>query len=111
MRARIPVFLFSLLSSVYLLTITTGCRKSEDIHIEEEKMVAILADLNISDQIIRRYPAIYRDSIREVLTQSLLKIHDITQDQLDTNLYLYQIDLERYKDVSEKVVRHLESMQ
>lgn len=88
----------------------TACSDKADWSIEEEKMVRILADLNISDQIIRKYPAVYRDSIREVLTQSLLEIHNISQGKLDTNLYLYQTDLEKYKAISEQVLMRLEAM-
>lgn len=100
---------------VFLLFIVVlcaqGCERDDDILIPEDKMVDVIADLNLSDQIIRKYPAVYRDSIRELLTQSLLKIHNLTQEQLDTNLYLYQLDLERYRRVSENVLRKLEAKQ
>lgn len=96
---------------IWLLTVSAGCNKKETLLIEEDKMVHIMADLNLSDQIIRRYPALYRDSVRIILTESLLKIHNVSQEQLDTNLYLYQFDLDRYKSVSDKVLKRLESMQ
>ena len=87
-----------------------SCKKNDPTTIPEDQMIQIMADLNLSDQIIKMYPAIYRDSIRNVLTQRLLKVHNISQVKLDTNLYLYQSDLDRYKIVSEKVVKYLESL-
>ena len=88
-----------------------ACQEKSARNIPEDKMIKILADLHISDQILLQYPMAMRDSIKIELWQSILEIHDISAAQLDTNLYLYQSDLEYYKEVSDKVVKHLQTEQ
>lgn len=76
----------------------------------EEKMTALLVDMNVADLIVRKYPLPYRDSVRDLLTQSLLKIHDVSRDELDTNLYLYQLYPEKYKRVTQLTLDQLEDL-
>ena len=74
-------------------------------------MVDILIDLQVSDQLIRRYDPLLQDSIRKELSKSLLKIHNITQAQLDSNLYFYELDAEKFKDLTQKVVEKMQELQ
>lgn len=95
---------------VLLFISIVSCTAGYD-HIPEEKMIDILVDMHLSDQIIRKYDPVDRDSIREELSKTLLKVHNVTQEQLDTNLYIYQYDLTSYKDMTIKVVQKLDSLQ
>lgn len=79
--------------------------------IPEEKMIDIMIDMSVSEQILRKYDPVYRDSIQQVLMKTLLKIHDVTQEQLDTNLYIYQSDLNGFKDLTQKMVEKMQSIQ
>ena len=92
------------------MLIMLACQPGYD-KISEEKMINILVDMHISDQIIRKYEFENHDSIRDLLSKSLLKVHSVTQQQLDTNLYLYQFDTEGYRELTEKVVKKLEELQ
>ena len=92
------------------MLIMLACQPGYD-KISEEKMIDILVDMHISDQIIRKYEFENHDSIRDLLSKSLLKVHSVTQLQLDTNLYLYQFDTEGYRKLTEKVVKKLEELQ
>ena len=94
---------------VFMLIIL-GCQAGYD-EISEEKMIDILVDMHISEQILRKYEFENHDSIRDLLSKSLLKVHNVTQQQLDTNLYLYQFDTEGYRELTEKVVKKLEKLQ
>ena len=102
---------FSILCLAFLLLFNlSGCERQEILMIEEEKMVEVLVDLSLKDQIVRRHPVFNRDSISNLLTQQLLIIHNISQEQLDTNLYLYQFDLVKHARISEKVIKKLEDL-
>ena len=74
-------------------------------------MVNIIADLHMADNVARQYSMSERDSIQNLLRQSLLKLHNVTESQLDTNLYLYQTDLENYRRVSKRVLDRLKEME
>jgi len=63
----------------------------------DERMGGIFLDLSLADQILQRYPPAERDSIKVVLTESLLKIHDLERPELDTLLYFYMTDFERFE--------------
>lgn len=69
-------------------------------------MSQVMMDVILADEVLRLYPPEARDSIREVLTESLLKIHNIDRSDLDTNLYLYTNDFENFdmtiKNITEK---------
>lgn len=85
----------------------SSCDKGYDL-IEREEMVDILVDLQVADQLIRKYDPLIQDSIRQLLKENLLKVHTVTQAQLDTNIYIYQYDTEAYKEIATEVVKKLE---
>ena len=70
-------------------------------------MLDIMSDLMIVEQVVRNYDVRSQDSIRDVLKESLLKVHNVTEQQLDTNLYLYQYDTESFKSFSVDLVKML----
>ncbi len=97
---------------ILLSTILIGMLSCQD-HIEtieKDKMVDIIVDLHVAEQLIKRYDMSVQDSIKNLLQKSLLKVHNITQEQLDTNIYIYQYDVEGYKEISKAVVLKLEQL-
>ncbi len=80
-----------------------SCKKEVPYTIPEDKMVRIFADLTLADDIVREYTVDERDSLSKVLLESILKIHKISQSQLDSNLYLYQTNFEKYEKVLEEL--------
>ena len=78
--------------------------------IEREKAALIFSDIALADQVINLHDPLDRDSIREVLIESLLKIHDISRSELDTNLYLYMSDLNEFGPLSDRMVKRFESL-
>lgn len=98
---------------IYVLLISCllpSCQRSSDLLIEEEKAAQIFADITFADQIINLHGPEDRDSIRELLTQSLLKIHDLTPEELDTNLYLYMSDFDRFSDLTNLMIAKYDSI-
>jgi hypothetical protein len=93
---------------VYIILLLLGfslaaCRSAPAYTIEEEKMVAIMVDMIFAEQVIRRYPFAVRDSVQDQLMQSLLKIHKVSKEQVDSNLYLYQHDLILYTNMVDRM--------
>ena len=75
--------------------------------IEREEMLDIVSDLMILEHVVRNYDMKRQDSIRILMKENLLKVHDITEHQLDTNLYLYQFDSDAYRQFSKDLVEVL----
>lgn len=73
-------------------------------------MASIMTDVALSDQIINSYPAHQKDSMRIVLRESLLKIHNISRTELDTNLYFYMSDFAEFEKVLNLMVAKNASM-
>ncbi len=73
-------------------------------------MAAIMLDLTVSDQVITLHQPHERDSIREVLINNVLEIHDLERSELDSNLVLYMSNFELYGDVAEIVKSKLDSL-
>ena len=88
-----------------------ACQKKNELLIPEDKMVNIIADLTIAENALRQYSAQSKDSIQVLLKETLLKVHNIDTNQLDTNLYLYQIDVVNYAEISKRVVDRLKQLQ
>ena len=87
-----------------------GCQKDEVRILPADKMVDVLADVTFADQVVNLYQPEDRDSIRKILTESLLKIHDITKVELDTNLYLYMSDFEKFGPLTERVLQKYDTL-
>ena len=94
----------------FFVLLYVQCRQELD-HIPEDEMVDILIDMHVADQILRKYDPVYRDSIREEIMKNLLKLHNVTREQLDTNLYIYQLDINGSKETTEKVVEKMQAIQ
>lgn len=69
-----------------------------------------MADLTFADQVLNIYEPEERDSIRSVLTESLLKIHNISKSDLDTNLYLYMSDFEKFGPLTDLMLQKYDSL-
>lgn len=92
-----------------ILMISVSCQEKE-VLLAEDKMIDIFVDLYIADEVILNYNIRERDTIRNLLTQTLLKIHNISQQELDTNIYLYQLDTEKMKRLTPLIKQRLEDM-
>ncbi len=75
--------------------------------IEREEMLEIVSDLMILEHVVRNYDLKRQDSIRTLMKENLLKVHNITEQQLDTNLYLYQFDSDSYRQFTKDLVEVL----
>lgn len=93
-----------------LLLASMSCEQSEMKILTEDEVANVLVDLTISDQVISLHHVHERDSIREVLMESLLKIHDLDRAELDSNLYIYMSDFERFAKVNEVMQAKIDSL-
>lgn len=94
-----------------LLMLSIGsCSENPYPSVDEDQMVVIMSDMAMADNIIRLYPTSMRDSIRIELMESLLKIHNLTKTELDTNLYLYSVDVDRYEGMVKKMIIRYDSL-
>jgi hypothetical protein len=80
-----------------------GCGGQNNRTIPLDKMAIIVADIDLAEKMVREFPMAQRDSMRQLLEKSLLKVHSVSQEELDINLYLYQSDYEIYEKLLNKM--------
>ena len=95
-------FFLTLLLCMFADSCSPGYEK-----IEREEMLDIVSDLMIIEHVVRNYDIKRQDSIRVLMKENLLKVHNISEHQLDTNLYLYQFDSESYREFTKELVEVL----
>ncbi len=78
--------------------------------LSKDKMTDVMVDISIANQVVNMYNPEDRDSIRILLTQSILKVHNLTQTELDTNIYLYMSDFEKFRPLSEEMIQKFDSL-
>ena len=93
-----------------LLCSFLSCQRAEMTTLTEGEVANILLDLTISDQVISLHQPHERDSIREELMSSLLKIYDVERSELDSTLNIYMSDFERFERVSAIVKTKMDSL-
>ena len=84
-------------------SISIGCSNSERKTIPLDKMALIVADLDLADKMVRQYPIADRDSMSDLLEKSLLKVHNVSSEELEVNLYLYQSDYVEYEKLLKEI--------
>ena len=84
--------------------------KSRQPTIPMDKMVDIFVDIGVAEQVMLLHLPDKRDSVRAVLKESILKVHDISEDEIEVNLELYTTDLERFDELLKRVEKKTESL-
>jgi|GEM_PF-1795707 len=88
----------------------SSCADNKVEMVPEDKMAIIMSDLLLADYTMRQYQTGIRDSVKSELMKSLLKVHRLTRAELDTNLYLYSVDYDKYEHLLELVEGRLDSL-
>ena len=95
---------------IMMVCLSSACVNEDLKLVSEEKMSVIMTDLMLADYTLRQYPVGMRDSLKGELMKSLLKVHKLTEAELDTNLYHYSVDYEKYQHLLEVVEVRLDSL-
>ena len=86
-------------------------RPKDDRFIVEEKMVRILADLEITEAALKMHQTKISNDSMTILAKraydSLFYYYDITPDQFKENLFYYQQDLENYQKMMDEKINIL----
>jgi len=92
---------------VIVLCLLAICCSQGYEKIDRDDMLEIVSDLMIVEHLVRNYDIKRQDSIRILMKENLLKVHNISEHQLDTNLYLYQFDSDSYREFTKDLVEVL----
>ena len=92
-----------------LVLIITSCA-SKTKKIPDEKVVEVLADLLLADEIILSFYPEKHDDYRNLLKKKILAIHDLDESDFDTVFTAVQKDLMGYFVIQGKVEDHLKEM-
>ena len=76
----------------------------------DNKMVLIISDLLIADELIVKYGRNEKAEFQDILRRNILEIHDLEESQLDSILIQIQSDLEYYHKIQDKVKDHLNEL-
>lgn len=87
-----------------------SCEGEKSPTIDEQHMSLILSDLILADHFLRQFPRVQQDSVRKELMESLLKIHNMSRSELESNLYLYSLDYDRYEYLIKGMVARYDSL-
>lgn len=87
-----------------------ACEKEPQPTMTMEKMSDILVDMRIADQVINLYDPLERDSMRQVLLESLHKVHTTTQAEIDANIYIYMSDFDDAHEMAELMMAKYDSL-
>lgn len=89
--------------------LTLSCSKVPSYVIPPDDMAEIMADMHIGESVIEQNRVDYpTDSTKQMMKQSVLLRHGVTQQQLDTSFDWYGHNISYYMDVYEKTIALLE---
>ncbi|MCI8998040.1 MAG: DUF4296 domain-containing protein [Muribaculaceae bacterium] len=92
------------------LLVVTACDNTPDYVIPPKKMAALMADVHTGEAVVegnaRSFP---NDSVKKTFMQSIYLKHGVTSQDVDTSLYWYGHNLNKYMDVYNKTIEILEN--
>lgn len=96
-----------------IMMVMTGCSNRPKDIIDEEKMVEIMADLQIVEAYERngKAPDNINGSNRELLGRGVLMSHGVTVEEMDSTLAWYGRNMDEYAKLYKKVDERLNKMQ
>lgn len=92
------------------LLIFAGCDSTPDYVIPPKKMAELMADIHTGEAVVesnnRSFP---NDSVKKTFMQSIYLKHGVTSQEVDTSLYWYGHNLNKYMDVYNRTIEILEN--
>lgn len=90
------------------LLIFAGCDSTPDYVIPPKKMAELMADIHTGEAVVesnnRSFP---NDSVKKTFMQSIYLKHGVTSQEVDTSLYWYGHNLNKYMDVYNLSLIHI----
>lgn len=62
-------------------------------------MADIFVDIGLADQVVLLHLPDKRDSVRAILKNGIIRIHDLPEEEIDANLNYYMTDLDKFKEL------------
>ncbi len=99
---HLPIILFL---SIIILVISCS-KKDKDMIVDEETMVELLVDMHKYEALISSKPGDYiSDSVRKLYRQTILKKHNVSQQQFDSSLAWYGRHIDDYVKIYDDVLK------
>lgn len=94
--------------SLMIAVTATGCRpRSPELPIPKEKLVPLLADVQLAEALLQNLYGREKDSTAMVYYQKICSLHGVEKSQLDTTLVLLQDDPKRMQEIFGEVLELL----
>lgn len=85
-------------------SILSSCSQKDIKRLPQDEAAVLFLDVGLADQIVGLHPPEERDSVKAVLVESLLKIHKLSQEELEANFYLYMSDFEAFDELTKEML-------
>lgn len=89
--------------SVFVFLFSCKGTVAEQPGIPEDKMVHIMADLNIAEAATNNISGKQRDSMMQVYFSQVYELHGITEEEYEKDLRIYASDLDRIERMTDEV--------
>lgn len=98
------------LTLVFMLMALSSCRPGKPGIIPEDKMVDLLADMELTEAYANTQAG-FSSADRLELGKKVMQEHDVTEEELDTTLAWYGRNIDKYSKLFEKVDKKIEKEQ
>lgn len=86
-----------------------ACDSTPDYVIPPKKMAQLMADVHVGEAVIESNSREYgNDSLKKVMKQSIYMKHGVTSEQVDTSMYWYGHNIDKYMEVYDNTIKILE---
>lgn len=103
----------SSITKIVLFTILAlfSCNNTDTkLTIPEDKLLKVFYDIYAADYVIKEAPKDTRDSLKEVYTNQIFKIHDISKSEFEANLSQLKNNPQRFKKFYDKLDKYGEKL-
>lgn len=87
------------------------CKSEEwDLDISKEKAQALLIDVKVAQEILKKYPASQKDSMKQVLRANIAQIQNISEEQIDYYIESMQRYTSDYFVIEENATKYFKQL-
>lgn len=92
-------------SLILLVIIISSCwnTNNKKLTISEEKLVKVFYDLHAAQNIVNQSNKSTRDSLTELYTQQIFKIHQVSKEEFEKNIEVLQSSPNEFKEFYKKL--------
>ena len=92
---------------IFLTLIGTACQTEQELPIQEDKLIEVLADAHIAEAAVQSLPYLHRDSLVSLYYDQIFKIHNVSRSDFEQSLKMLEYNPDKMLEIYEQVTEHL----